>query len=404
MKLSNETIRALPKSDVHIHLDGSLRVGTLIDLARSRGVTLPSYTVEGLRELVFKSRYANLQEYLQGFAYTCAVLRDEEAIERCSFELCEDAIAEGVRYQEIRFAPQLLASKGGEECIGALRAVARGCERAAKAHAISKQPDDLEFKWGIICCSMRSLAQGMSPYFDALLELLPSFQRKDIARIASIEAARTAIAARDLHGVPVVGVDLAGAEDGFRAKYHESSYHEAHERFLFKTVHAGEAYGPESIYEAITTCHADRIGHGTFLFSPDRIKDLAIKDRQGYVNDLVEYIAAKRITLEVCPTSNLQTLPELEGDILKHPLAKMLRANLSVTIATDNRLVSDVTLCSEMALVLNALDLDSEQIKRLVLGGFKAAFFAEGYSAKRHFVKQAGDRIEAILKQAGAEG
>lgn len=393
-----ELLSKLPKSDLHVHLDGSLRIPTLIELARKQGITLPSYEEAGLRELVFKKHYRDLPDYLAGFSYTCAVLREAEAIERCSFELCEDAIAEGVRYMEVRFSPQLLSETGGG-CVRALKAVARGCERAAQQHGA---PDGIPFEWGIIVCSMRNLARGMSPYFDTLMELLPNMTQKELASVASIAAVRAAVEARDLHGVPVVGVDLAGAEDGYRPKYHREAYREAHQAFMHKTVHAGEAYGPESIYEAITACHADRIGHGTFLFSPEKIADAAgIVNKDAYVRALVEHIAARRLTLEVCPTSNLQTLPVFENDIRKHPLRQMLVSELSVVIATDNRLVSDTTVTRELAIVSEGLELSPEAVKKLVLAGFKAAFFPKGYVAKREFVKKVAERLESIYRENG---
>jgi adenosine deaminase len=396
-----DLIRAVPKAELHVHLDGSLRLPTLIDLARSQGVALPSCEEQGLRDLVFKSQYANLSEYLAGFAYTCAVLRDTGALERVACELAEDVLAENVRYLEVRFAPQLHVTRS-DEMIGVLAAVTRGLERAARAyHATPAAASgrDLRFRFGLIVCAMRNFGPGMSPYYDRLIEVLPAMPHKELVALASLEAARVAVEARDRHGLPVVGFDLAGEESGFRAGHHAAAFQEAHHHFICKTVHAGEAYGPESIYEAITRCHADRIGHGTWLFAPERIVDPAIKDRARYVERLAEYIALRRIGVEVCPTSNLQTMPELDG-ITSHPVRQMLAHRLAVVIGTDNRLVSHTTLSREIALVAGTFDLDLRALRNLVLAGFKAAFFPGTYAEKRLYVAQAAAQFERIVADA----
>ena len=404
--ISAELIHAVPKSDLHVHLDGSLRLATLIELARQQGVSLPSYEEQGLRDLVFKSQYASLSEYLAGFAHTCAVMHETEAIERVACELAEDVLAENVRYLEVRFAPQLHVARS-DEMIGVLAAVTRGLERAAKAFNATPAViagHEMRFRFGLIICAMRNFGPGMSRYYDRLTEVLPTMPHKELVALASVEAARVAVEARDVHGIPVVGFDLAGEEAGYRAGHHAAAFQEAHHHFICKTVHAGEAYGPESIYEAITRCHAERIGHGTWLFAADRIADPAIKDRARYVESLAEYIASRRIGVEVCPTSNLQTMPEL-GEIANHPVRRMLAHRLAVTIGTDNRLVSHTTLSREIALVAEAFTLDLHAVRNLVLAGFKAAFFPGSYAEKRLYVAQAAsqfDRITAEMKANGA--
>ncbi len=155
--LTSEFIQSVPKTDLHLHLDGSLRLPTLIELAKAGGVELPSYTADGLRETVFKEQYNDLGEYLQGFAYTCGVLQTAENLERVAFELAEDCIAEGVRYIEVRFAPQLLVSKN-LSVKESVQAVAAGLQKAQLAHNISsgvKDGEDLNFDFGIILCAMR---------------------------------------------------------------------------------------------------------------------------------------------------------------------------------------------------------------------------------------------------------
>jgi adenosine deaminase len=387
--ITPEFIRAIPKSDLHVHLDGSLRLSTLIELAQTHMVELPSYEEDGLRELVFKDRYAGLGEYLQGFAYTCAVLRDSESIERVACELAEDNIAEGVRYIEVRFAPQLHV-RDELQMKDVVRAVADGLHRGAKAHNTTtavQQGDDLPFEFGIIACAMRSINENMSPYFKRLFHLLSGTPRKELCTLASMEMARRAVEIRDTYGLPIVGFDLAGEEAGYPASYHTQAYQFAHSHFMRKTVHAGEAYGPESIFDAITKCYTNRIGHGTFLFSADMIKDAGITDNEAFVHALVEYVAAHRITMEVCVTSNLQTVPQFES-IMDHPIRRMIDSNLSVSICTDNRLVSNTTVSKELEMVTNALSITPEQFRNIVVAGFKGSFFAGGYKKKRAYVRQ----------------
>jgi adenosine deaminase len=398
--IPRELIRTVPKSDLHAHLDGSMRVTTLIELAREQGVALPSYEVAGLHELVFKPAYANLGEYLLGFEYTCAVLSSFDAMERVAFEMAEDAIAQGVRYLEIRFAPQRLVASG-EDCVRVFQAVSDGLLLAKRRHNLSdavRTGDDVPFEWAIICCAMRNFGRGMSAYYDRLLDVLPGMRHKEVLAIASQEAVRAAVTARERHGIPVTGFDLAGEEAGYPAGQHGAAYEEAHRHFIRKTVHAGEAYGPESIYEAITRCHAERIGHGTFLFAPEKIQDAQITDRVAFIDQLAEYVATMRVTIEVCPTSNLQTIPELGGDIRNHPVKRMLNYGMAVAVATDNTLVSHTDINRELALVADACGLDIPAFKRLVLAGFKGAFYPGRYAEKRTFVRCAAERFERIVE------
>jgi len=399
--IPRELIQAVPKSDLHTHLDGSMRVVTLIELAREQGVVLPSYEVAGMNELVFKPAYKNLTEYLVCFDYTCAVLLSFEAMERVAFEMAEDSIAQGVRYLEVRFAPQRLVASG-EACVRAFKAVGEGLARAARQHNASaavRQEADILFEWSIICCAMRNFGRGMSTYFDRLLDVLPGMRHKEIVAVASLEAVHAAVTAREQHGIPVTGFDLAGEEAGYPAGHHFAAYDEAHRHFIRKTVHAGEAYGPESIYEAIARCHAERIGHGTFLFSPERIQDPAITNKAAFADALADYIATMRVTVEVCPTSNLQTIPELAGDIRNHPVKRMLDFGIAVAVATDNTLVSHTNINRELALVADACTLDLAAFKRVVLAGFKGAFYPGRYSQKRAFVRRAADQFEKVVER-----
>ena len=275
---------------------------------------LPSYTEAGLRETVYKERYTSLGDYLKGFRYTVGVMQSAEALERIAAELAEDNQAEGVRYLEVRFAPQLHV-RPGLDAIQVLAAVDRGLRRARDAY--NRRPEIAEgreppFEYGIICCALRMFGAGFSCHYDTLLAAHPFTRPKDVYAMASLDAARAAVLARDTLGLQVVGFDLAGEEAGYPASAHKEAFELAHKHFLKRTVHAGEAYGPESIFQAITDLHADRIGHGTYLLEADQIRDPEIEDRDRYVEKLGNYIADRRITLEICLTSNLQTNPEMK--------------------------------------------------------------------------------------------
>ena len=397
--ISAAFVAELPKTDLHVHLDGSLRLPTLIELAREGGVKLPSATEGGLRETVFKERYASLGEYLRGFQYTVAALQTAEALERAAAELAEDNQAEGVRYLEVRFAPQLHVHPG-LDAVQAIAAVDRGLRRARDAwnqRAAVVAAAEPPFEYGLICCAMRMFTGAFSQYYATLFAAHPYARAKELYSMASIELARAAVAARDGYGLQVVGFDLAGEEAGYPAGDHKQAYDYAHRHFLKKTVHAGEAYGPESIFQAITDLHADRIGHGTYLLEPDAIRDEEIGDREHYVERLGNYIADRRITLEVCLTSNLQTNPQLRR-LEEHAFSKLRAQRLSTTICTDNRLVSNTTVTNELLLACTHLGLDRHDLKSIIVYGFKRSFFPGSYLRKRQYVRQIidyYDRVEA---------
>lgn len=397
---SDVLLQALPKTDLHCHLDGSLRLTTLIELARERKIKLPSETPEGLRELVFKDTYRDLPDYLHGFSYTCAVLTDAEALERVSYELGQDCLAEGVLYLEVRYAPQLHV-RHGLDVAKVLQAVDRGLERVRREHESSdavKVGGQPPFRYGIIACAMRMFTGGFSPYFKEVTSVLDGWPMPKVYGVASLSLARAVIEARDRLGLPIVGFDLAGAEAGHPASDHTDAYDYAHRNFLKKTVHAGEAYGPESIFQAITKLHADRIGHGTHLYSVDQVQ--VDEDPHRYVRRLTEYIADRRVTLEVCITSNLQTMPELRR-VADHPLGRMIRDRLSVTLCTDNRLVSNTTVTNELRLATEAFNFSPSELRNVILHGFKRSFYPGSYREKRAYVRQVIDYYDRVTEQHG---
>jgi adenosine deaminase len=397
--VTDTLIRGLPKTDLHVHLDGSLRIPTLIELSQAQGLPLPSSTEEGMRELVFKDTYASLPEYLDGFAYTCAALQTAEALERTAYELAWDNINEGVRYIEVRFAPHLHMNDS-LDFDGVLGAVNAGLSRAQAEHGRCAEVVEQgapPFRYGIIVCALRMFQGGFSDWYGRLARLLPDAPPKQVYGLASLELARSAVRSRDEHGIPIVGFDLAGMEDGYPARDHRAAYQHAHRHFMKKTVHAGEAYGPESIFEAITELHADRIGHGYHLFSPD-LCGPGVADPDAYVQRLAQYIADKRVTVEVCITSNLQTNPSI-GTVENHHLGKMLAAKLSATLCTDNRLMSHTTVSREVRLAVDAFNMDLNQLRHTIIYGFKRSFFPGTYIEKRAYVRQVIDYYNRVVAE-----
>jgi adenosine deaminase len=397
--MTPDIIRRLPKTDLHLHLDGSLRLSTVLELARDRRVNLPSETGEGLRELVFRPEYSNLSEYLRGFTYTVAVLQDAEALERAAFELCEDCQAEGVRYIEIRFAPQLHV-RPGFDVDDVVRAVDAGVRRAQErfnSRPEIREGSEPRFAAGIILCALRYFNADFSPGYRRLVEALPEASPRELHSAASVQVARAAARLRHEEGLLVVGVDLAGQEKGYPADDHRHAYQVAHAAFLGKTVHAGEDYGPESIFQAIGDLHADRIGHGTWLFDETKIYDPRIVDRKAYVERLAQFVADKRITIEVCLTSNQQTVPELRDDLRLHPFGEMRKRRLSTTLCTDNRLVSHTTMTKEIERAVEAFALTDREVRDILVYGFKRSFFPGTYLEKRAYVREMIDYADQVL-------
>ncbi|WP_127347567.1 adenosine deaminase family protein [Pseudidiomarina mangrovi] len=404
-RYSSEFLRAIPKADLHLHLDGSLRPSGLIDMAQRSKVELPSYSEEGLFELVFKDSYQNLGEYLHGFQYTCAVLRDMENLEQAAYELAQDNIAEGVNYIEVRFAPQLMMDLArGITFDRVMHTTNNGLKRAQDEYNRSDavlRDGKPPFAYGIINCAMRMFGnKGFSPYYTELFKMLGDHEPKQVIRTAAMEMVRASVRLRDEEGLPIVGLDIAGQEMGYPAHNFKEVYEYAHQNFLLKTVHAGEAYGAESIFEALTLCYADRLGHGYSLFSPDMIQDPAITDKADYARRLASFIADRRIAIEVCITSNLQTNPTI-GDVSNHNFKHMYANRLATVICTDNRLVSRTTVTREYELALSAVDVPLKRLKDMVAYGFKKNFFADDYVAKRAYAKQVLDYFDRVAKEHG---
>ncbi len=399
-----ELIKKIPKTDLHVHLDGSLRLKTLIDIAKQGNIELPSYTIEGMNELIFKDYYQNLEEYLKTFGYSCAVMQKPEHLERTAYEFAQDNQAEGVRYIEVRFAPQLHINKNMDMEV-VISSVNKGLSKAQ--NEFNQRPEvksDKEppFYYAIIVSALRSFG-SYSEYYANFINSLRYSDLKSITSLGSLELARGAVTIRDKLGIPIVGLDLAGAEQGNPAKDHHAAFQFAHQNFMAKTVHAGEAYGPPSIFQAITDLHADRIGHGYYLFDATKFEDNKINNKEQYIENLCKYIADHRVTIEVCLTSNLQTNPALEK-IEDHSFKKMIERNLSTTICTDNRTVSKTNVTKEILLALRSFNITPKILKNIIVYGFKRSFFPDDYIKKRKYVRKCIDYYEKLVKDTMLQG
>lgn len=383
--MDEKTIRNLPKADLHVHLDGSLRLSSLIELAKEQKIDLPSYSEAGLKELVFKAQYKDLPEYLQGFQYTCGVMQDLQALERVAYEFAWDAYHDGVVYIEPRYSPELL--KGDKlKSHEIIVAIDKGLKRAtSEINALIEKENQ----------KLKAEGSPLHPKF-VYAHIICAMRMWDPEQ--SLETIQSAALTKEKHNLPIMAIDLAGPEDGFPAIDHADAYTYAHKNFLYKTVHAGEAYGPSSIFQAITNLYADRIGHGFHLFNEEMINTKDPKKSHSYVKNLVQYIAERRITLEVCLTSNLQTLPELQNDVANHSLPKMLEHGISVAICTDNTLVSSTTITKELMLAANTFNLPEKTIKKLIMYGIKRSFYPGTYMEKKAYIDTCSKYYDFIVQ------
>jgi adenosine deaminase len=347
-ELTLELIEKLPKTDLHVHLDGSLRLDTIIELARSQQVKLPTEDREGLFKLIYAGEVCrSLDDYLKAFDITLSVMQTWESLERTAFELAEDAWKEGVRYIEVRYAP-MLHTRGGLSLTQVVEAVLKGLRQAKRRYGI---------RYGLILCGIRSMSAESSL---RMAELAVAFKHRG-----------------------VVGFDLAGSEVNNPAREHQRAFQLILDNNINCTAHAGEAYGPDSIAQAIHKCGAHRVGHGTRL-------------RED--GDLLNYVNDHRIPLEVCVSSNLQTkaAPSWEA----HPVDFYVDYGLRVTINTDNRLITDTTVSRELWLCHQHYGWSLDQIKEIVVAGFKSAFLP--YREKADFLREITRELEAF--EAPANG
>ena len=325
-------IRTLPKVLLHEHLDGGLRPSTIIELAVELGYQgLPTTDPADLAAWFHRgAQRGNLPEYLEGFHHTISVMQTRDALERIAFEFIEDMYHDGVVYAEVRFAPVYHTGRGltQDEVVAA---VVAGLARGESTYGV---------EWGLIICAMRHMQN-------------------------SLDAAELAIRNRE---IGVVGFDLAGGEDGFPPKKHVAAFQAIERANFYITIHAGEAYGPESIWQALQYCGAHRLGHAT------RLRDdiVILPDGSLKLGNLAQYILDRRIPLEMCLLSNLHTgaCARLED----HPFAPFFRKGFRVCLNTDDRLMSDTSMTLETTLATELFDLNLTELEKLSLNAIKSAF------------------------------
>lgn len=322
MSISLELIQKLPKTDLHCHLDGSLRTKTILDLAKEQGVTLPAHTEQELFQQVYAGSHCeSLEDYLKSFAITLSVLQTKEALYRVAYELIEDCAKENVRYLEVRYAP-ILHQEKGLKLSQIVEAVLAGLKAGEQKFGV---------KSGVILCAIRSMSKE--------------------------KALETAKLCAEYKNRGVVAFDLAGAEKNFPPTLHLEALEIIHKNHLACTIHAGEAEGPISMEQALYPCGTQRFGHGTRLHENP---------------DLKAYVRDRQIPLEVCISSNVQT--KAVSDFSSHPLPTYYREGILVTINTDNRLVTNTTVSQELLLCHEHYGLSLLDIKQLIRNGFHSAF------------------------------
>lgn len=337
-----EIIEKLPKTDLHVHLDGSLRLKTILELADKERVELPAHDEDGLRKAMnLGMNCGSLVEYLKAFDVTLRVLQTSEALTRTAFELAEDAARENVRYMEVRYSP-MLHTRRGLKLTTVVEAVLEGLRAAQDQYGIESN---------VIICGIRNVSPE-----------------------SSLEMAELAVAYKNRG---VVGYDLAGAEYDHPAKHHRAAFQLVRDNNVNVTIHAGEAYGPESIHQAIHVCGAHRIGHGCRL-------------RED--GDLLHYINDHRLSLECCPSSNVQT--GAIRDLASHPIKLYKNLGLRVTVNTDNRLVTDTTVSKELWLCHKLMGFSLGDLKQIILSGFKSAFLP--FHVKQQYVRHVSDELKAF--------
>jgi adenosine deaminase len=330
--INHDLLKSLPKVLLHEHLDGVLRPATVIELAKNVGYRqLPTRDPGDLAGWFHQgANQGSLPKYLEGFAHTIAVMQTEEALERVAYEQAEDLSHDGVVYFETRFAPIFHTDKGltHQQIVSA---VLKGLQRGRKDFAISS---------GLIICAMRNM---------------------DV----SLEMAELAV---DFRERGVVGFDLAGEEGGFPPKKHVDAFHYIQRQNFNITIHAGEGFGKESIWQAIQYCGAHRIGHGTRL-----IDDIAVAHgRVVKLGDLAQYVLDKRIPLEICLLSNVHT--GAARSLAEHPFKIFYQEKFRVTLNTDNRLMSATTMTKEFEGARDAFGLSIEDFEKITINAMKSAF------------------------------
>ncbi|MEV5442125.1 adenosine deaminase [Streptomyces sp. NPDC052644] len=332
-----DQIRRAPKVLLHDHLDGGLRPGTVVDLARACGYdALPETDPERLgRWFREAADSGSLERYLETFAHTCAVMQTRDALFRVAAECAEDLADDGVVYAEVRYAPEQHLEGGLtlDEVVAAVNDGFREGERRARERG-------RRIRVGALLTAMRHAAR-------------------------SLEIAELANAHRD---AGVVGFDIAGAEAGFPPTRHLDAFEYLKRENNHFTIHAGEAFGLPSIWQAIQWCGADRLGHGVRIIDDIEVAD----DGTVTLGRLAAYVRDKRIPLEMCPTSNLQT--GAAASYAEHPIGLLRRLHFRTTVNTDNRLMSGTSMSREFELLSETFGYTLDDMQWFTVNGMKSAF------------------------------
>jgi adenosine deaminase len=336
-KPSVDDIRRAPKVLLHDHLDGGLRPATVVELAEASGYDdLPTTDPDELGGwFVDNAGAGDLPRYLSTFRHTVGVMQSEDALARVARECAEDLAADGVVYAEVRFAPELHTG-GGLSLPAVVEAVNEGFRQGESA----VRAGGGEIRVGTLLTAMRHAAR-------------------------SLEIAELVVRYRD---EGVVGFDIAGAEAGYPPSRHLDAFQHIQRENGHFTIHAGEGFGLPSIWEALQWCNADRLGHGVRI-----VDDVTVDaDGEAHLGRLAAYVRDKRIPLEMCPTSNVQT--GAVASIEEHPIGLLRRLAFRVTVNTDNRLMSGVSMTSEMSALVEAFDYGWEDLRWLTVNAMKSAF------------------------------
>ncbi|EID53703.1 adenosine deaminase [Saccharomonospora xinjiangensis] len=332
-------LRSAPKVLLHDHLDGGLRPSSVVELAEQTGYTgLPTTDVDELSRWFRRAADSgSLEKYLETFAHTCGVMQTEEALSRVAAECVEDLADDGVVYAEVRYAPELFVERGlSLEAV--VEAVQDGFDRGRAAAAARGK----HIRVGQLLCAMRQHARAL-------------------------EIADLTVRYRDRG---VVGFDIAGPEAGYPPTRNLDAFEFLRENNAHFTIHAGEAFGLASIWEAIQHCGAERLGHGVRIVDDITVAD----DGSVSLGRLAAYVRDRRIPLEVCPSSNIQT--GAAPSIAEHPIGLLAKLRFRVTVNTDNRLMSDCSVSSEFAALVDAFGFDWSDVQWCTINAMKSAFIS----------------------------
>jgi adenosine deaminase len=337
--LNLDSVRDAPKVLLHDHLDGGLRPTTVIELADEIGYdALPTPVAEELSGWFHSASHSgSLERYLETFGHTVAVMQNADALVRVAAECAEDLAADGVVYAEVRFAPELHVEQGLTPD-AVIEAVLEGFRVGARRAAERGR----RIRIGCLLTAMRHAAR-------------------------SREIAQLAVRYRDLG---VVGFDIAGAEAGFPPTRHLDAFEYLRQQNAHFTIHAGEAFGLPSIWEALQWCGADRLGHGVRI-----VDDITLgADGTPQLGRLAAYVRDKRIPLEMCPTSNVHT--GAAKSLADHPIGLLTELRFRVTVNSDNRLMSNVSLSSELTALAQTFDYGWADLQWFTVNAMKSAFLS----------------------------